>query len=281
MDGFTAPSNNQLIPGRTRYKAGTNVDLHFRELASEKAGCPIILLHGLYGSAANLQTIGKALTDRFRVILPDLRNHGRSAHDDDVSYPSMADDVLSLMDKLGCEQVDLLGHSMGGKVAMWLSLNHPERVNHLIVADIAPVTYPNRFSVINKAMQGLELHKITGRQDADEKLSELLSNASLRSYLLQNLVLNEDQWQWRINLSALVKGMRVIKEFPATSAEFAKPALFMRGELSSYINAENEADLLNYFPLAEIVTVPGAGHWLYAEQPEQFIAAVKQFLPLK
>lgn len=257
------------------------MDLHFRELASEKAGCPIILLHGLYGSAANLQTIGKALTDRFRVILPDLRNHGRSAHDDDVSYPSMADDVLSLMDKLGCEQVDLLGHSMGGKVAMWLSLNHPERVNHLIVADIAPVTYPNRFSVINKAMQGLELHKITGRQDADEKLSELLSNASLRSYLLQNLVLNEDQWQWRINLSALVKGMRVIKEFPATSAEFAKPALFMRGELSSYINAENEADLLNYFPLAEIVTVPGAGHWLYAEQPEQFIAAVKQFLPLK
>ncbi len=257
------------------------MDLHFRELASEKAGCPIILLHGLYGSAANLQTIGKALTDRFRVILPDLRNHGRSAHDDDVSYQSMAGDVLSLMDQLSCEQVDLLGHSMGGKVAMWLSLNHPERVNHLIVADIAPVTYPNRFSVINKAMQDIELHKITSRQDADEKLSELLSNASLRSYLLQNLVLNEGQWQWRINLSALVKGMKVIKGFPATSAEFAKPALFMRGELSNYINDENETDLLNYFPLAEIVTLPEAGHWLYAEQPEQFIAAVKQFLPLK
>lgn len=239
----------------------------------------MILLHGLFGSAANLQTIGKALTDRYRIILPDLRNHGRSPHDDDVSYQSMAADVLSLMDKHGCEQVNLLGHSMGGKVAMWLALNHPDRVNHLIVADIAPVTYPYRFSAIGKALAELDLENLGGRKDADRKLSEMLSNASLRNYLLQNLVLNEGHWQWRINLPALLNGMKVIKEFPETSAEFAKPVLFLRGELSDYITDDYEDDLLNYFPMAEIVTIPQAGHWLYAEQPEQFVAEVRRFLP--
>ena len=255
------------------------MELHFRELASESAGCPMLLLHGLFGSAANLQTIGKALTDHHRVILPDLRNHGRSPHDDDVSYPAMASDVLLLMDKHDCEQVNLLGHSMGGKVAMWLALNHPDRVNHLIVADIAPVTYPYRFSAIGKALESLDMKQIQSRKDADRKLSAMLSNESLRSYLLQNIVLNDGQWKWRINLPALLNGMKVIKGFPAISSEFAKPALFLRGEYSDYITDEYEADLLAYFPMAEIVTVANAGHWLYAEQPGQFVAEVRKFLP--
>ena len=257
------------------------MDLHFRELASEKPGCPIILLHGLFGSAANLQSIGKALTDHYRVILPDLRNHGRSPHDSDVSYAAMAGDVLSLVDSLGCEQFDLLGHSMGGKVAMWLALHYPERVNHLIVADIAPVKYPNRFVTIIDAMHSLDLDKLENRQQADEQMSERLSDASLRGYLLQNLVLVDGRWQWRINLAALAGNIDVIMDFPGNSFEFAKPALFLRGEFSDYISTENESDLLNYFPMAEIVTVEQAGHWLYAEKPEQFVAEIKQFLPVK
>lgn len=257
------------------------MDLHYREFSSETSGPPLILLHGLFGSAANLQTIGKSLMDHYRVILPDLRNHGRSPHDDDVSYQAMAEDLLILMDNRGYEQVDLLGHSMGGKVAMWLALNHAERVNHLVVADIAPVKYPNRFATIIKAMQGIELHTLTARQQADEKLAESLPEASLRGYLLQNLVLNDGRWQWRMNLPALAAGIDLIMDFPLTSNEFDKPVLFLRGGLSDYLAEDRENDLLSFFPMAEIVTLPETGHWLYAEQPEQFITEVKRFLPVK
>jgi len=251
------------------------VELNFRELSPDKTGCPIILLHGLFGSAANLQSIAKALADDYPVILPDLRNHGRSPHDADVSYQSMADDLLSLMDAHACEQVNILGHSMGGKVAMWLALNHPDRVNHLIIADIAPVQYPNRFKNIIQAMLSLDLSTLLSRQDADNKLAEMLESQSLRSYLLQNLVSLDGQWQWRMNLQALSDEINQLMDFPATSAEFDKPALFIGGGRSDYLADEYANDVLNYFPMAEFVTVAEAGHWLYAEQPQQFIQEVK------
>lgn len=257
------------------------MELNFRQLSPDKTGCPIILLHGLFGSAANLQSIAKALADDYPLILPDLRNHGRSPHDSDVSYQSMANDLLLLMDAHACEQVNILGHSMGGKVAMWLALNHPDRVNHLIIADIAPVKYPNRFKVIIQAMLSLDLSKLLSRQDADNKLADMLESQSLRSYLLQNLVSVDGQWQWRMNLQALSNGINQIMDFPATSAEFDKPTLFIGGERSDYLADEYANDVLNYFPMAEFVTVAEAGHWLYAEQPQQFIQEVKKFLPVK
>jgi len=251
--------------------------LFFRELSADSEKTPLVMMHGLFGSSSNLQPIGKSLSALRPVILTDLRNHGRSPHDKAISYQAMAEDIIELLDALQVGQVDLLGHSMGGKVAMWLALNYPERVNHLIVADIAPVRYINRFADIISAMLSLDLHKVKNREDADRKLSAYLASDSLRAYLLQNLLRTEDQWQWRINLPVLAKGIEVIMDFPAMSKEYPKPALFLKGEYSDYLTEDVDADLFAYFPLAEITTIKQAGHWLYAEQPEQFIAAVRDF----
>jgi esterase len=254
------------------------LDLNYRELASESPGRALMMLHGLFGSASNLQIVGRQIAKQRPVILPDLRNHGRSPHADDVSYQAMAEDILRLMDRRGCEHADLLGHSMGGKVAMWLALNYPDRVNHLIVADISPVTYPNRFQQIIKAMQTIDLGKLGNRQQADESLAQYLSDAALRGYLLQNLVHADDKWSWRINLGQLASNIECIMEFPETSAEFAKPVLFIKGERSDYISPVHEDTLYRLFPLAEIQTVQDAAHWVYAEQPQLFAQMVTGFL---
>ena len=255
-----------------------SLDLNYRELASESSKRPLMMLHGLFGSASNLQIVGRDIAKHRPVILPDLRNHGRSPHADDVSYQAMAEDVLRLLDRLGCEHADLLGHSMGGKVAMWLALNYPERVDHLIVADISPVTYPNRFQQILKAMQTVKLDSLGNRQQADDSLAQYLSDAALRGYLLQNLVHANGQWSWRINLDQLAGNIECIMEFPETSAEFAKPVLFIKGENSDYISEIHEDSLYRLFPMAEIETVKNAGHWVYAEQPEAFSERVCNFL---
>ena len=254
------------------------LDLIYRELASETSQRPLMMLHGLFGSASNLQIVGRQIAEHRPVILPDLRNHGRSPHADDVSYQAMAEDVLRLMDRLGYEHVDLLGHSMGGKVVMWLALNYPERVNHLIVADIAPVTYPNRFQQIIKAMQVVDLDRLGSRQQADDNLAEYISDTALRGYLLQNLVHANGQWSWRINLDQLGANIECIMGFPETSAEYAKPALFLKGENSDYISPDTEDAIYRLFPLAEIREVQSAGHWVYAEQPDVFTRIVCHFL---
>jgi len=268
---FTAPSEKYDWNAMT-------LDLNYRELASESSGRPLLMLHGLFGSASNLQIVGRQIAQHRPVILPDLRNHGRSPHADDISYQAMAEDVLQLMDKLGCDQADLLGHSMGGKVSMWFALKFPERVNHLIVADIAPVTYANRFQQIIKAMQTVDLDRLGNRQQADDNLAQYLSDAALRGYLLQNLVNTDGKWSWRINLDQLASNIECIMEFPETSAEFAKPVLFLKGENSDYISEASEEALYRLFPLAEISTIQNAGHWVYAEQPDAFTERVCNFL---
>lgn len=255
------------------------MDLNFRELAPDPSKKALVMLHGLFGSASNLQIAGRQIAKTRPVILPDLRNHGRSPHADTMSYQAMAGDILRLMDARGCEQADLLGHSMGGKVAMWLALNFPDRVNHLIVADIAPVTYPDRFSQIFSLMQSLELTELQQRQQADDHLAKQLRDVSLRGYLLQNLVHSNGQWKWRINLHQLASSIDKILGFPETSAEFPKPVLFLKGEFSDYISVATESVVYRLFPMAELHTVTDAGHWLYAEQPQQFVKKVQDFLP--
>lgn len=255
------------------------MDLNYRTIATDNPGCPLILMHGLFGSASNLQIVARRLSEDMPVVLPDLRNHGRSPHDADVSYATMGQDILRLMDKLQCQQSNLLGHSMGGKVAMWLALNYPDRINHLIIADISPVRYPNRFGVIFNAMQTLQLETLASRKQADEHLAEQGIASTIRSYLLQNLVHQNGVWRWRINLQGLFDGISTILDFPKTSAEFAKPVLFLRGEKSDYVAPEYEAAVYQYFPMAEISVIEGVGHWLYAEKPEEFSSQVKAFLP--
>ncbi len=255
------------------------MDLYYRELNPDSSKPALILLHGLFGSSVNLSQIGKHFSRYRKVIIPDLRNHGRSPHDDEVGYQAMSEDILSMLDKNQCQQVDIMGHSMGGKVAMWLALNNPDRVNHLVIADIAPVTYPNRFQTIIEAMKALQLSSLDDRRDADLHLQQYLENASLRAYLLQNLLKSDGQWRWRINLQALSASIENIMLFPHSSAEFEKPVLFLKGGMSDYISDNYESTLLNFFPLAQIDVIEETGHWLYAEKPDAFIEAMENFLP--
>ncbi len=235
------------------------------------------MMHGLFGSSSNLLAMAKQLAHQRTVILPDLRNHGRSPHSEDVSYQSMAGDILELLDDCGYDTVDLLGHSMGGKVAMWLALHHPELVNHLIVADISPVNYTNRFADLLDHLCQLDMAALASRKDADQQLAKFIEEQSLRDYLLQNLIYRQGQWQWRMNLQALAQGIHQIVAFPETSAEYAKPVLFLKGEHSAYLADKYQAALYRLFPMAEIMQIQDAGHWLYAEQPQRFMAAIKTF----
>ncbi|MGD2119197.1 MAG: alpha/beta fold hydrolase [Chromatiales bacterium] len=253
--------------------------LYYRELSPDSSGEPLLMLHGLLGSSANWQTVARAFTDRYPVILPDLRNHGRSPHADSCSYADMTQDVLHLMDELGLARVNLVGHSMGGKLAMWLALQHPERVEKLLVADIAPVHYHSqRFDHIFRAMSQIDMHGLESRQQADDQMAQSIPEAPVRAYLLQNLLRKDNNWHWRINLPALQAGMDQISGFPETEEFFSGKTLFLKGEHSDYIQPDYTDVMHRLFPQMSLAVIYGAGHWLYAEQPQQFIEQLQRLL---
>lgn len=254
------------------------VALHYREYG--KAGGPVVmLLHGLFGNAGNWQGVVKYLQDDYRLILPDLRNHGRSPHATVMDYPSLAADLLALMDSLQLESATLIGHSMGGKSAMWLALNHPERVERLVVADIAPVSYPRRFEQIFQGLSEVPLEGLAGREAADLSLSRRVSERAVRQYLLQNLVKGPDGWHWRFNLPVLKDAVMQLAGFPlADDLSFAGEVLFLYGERSDYVLPEYRDRIVSLFPHARLRMLNGAGHWLYAEQPEAFSRTARAFL---
>ena len=214
-----------------------------------------------------------------RTVLPDLRNHGRSPHAPVMDYPSLAADLLSLMDRLRIESAMLVGHSMGGKSAMWLALEYPERVDRLVVADIAPVSYPSRFEAIFQGLSEVPLEGLADRAAADLALSRRVPSRAVRQYLLQNLVKGTEGWSWRFNLPVLSTSAQRLAGFPATDAlGFAGEVLFLYGERSDYVLPAYRESIDALFPHARLRMLNGAGHWLYAEQPEAFSRAVSAFL---
>jgi pimeloyl-ACP methyl ester carboxylesterase len=243
------------------------------------AGPPVLLLHGLFGSSGNLRGLAQALSARYRVIAADLRNHGRSPHADSMSYAEMAGDLLELLDRLEIARATLIGHSMGGKVAMALSLAEPERVTALAALDIAPTAYARRYDNLIAALQALELAGLISRQDADRRLRVGIPNHALRLFLLQNLVRDGGRFHWRLNLDGLARNMDRLQGFPEfeTSA-FSGPALFLRGGTSGYVTDENHPVIRARFPNAVIDTVPDAGHWLHVERPADVNARLLEFL---
>ncbi len=260
------------------YPTGLSVKLHYREYGNPITGKPaLVLLHGLFGSAINWHTIAKQLADEHHVVVPDLRNHGQSPHDDDVSYPSMAGDVLELLDELRIEQACLVGHSMGAKVAMCLALEHGERVAGLVSVDMAPVRYPDHFSEIFAALESLPLSDIEDRRQADELLADSLESPMLRGYLLQNLEKKDGRWRWRMNLPALSAGRQTLFDFPECGTQYLGPALFIYGGNSDYVKPEYSPAIHQYFPYARERAIAGAGHWVYAEQPDTFIDVLTGF----
>lgn len=242
----------------------------------------LILLHGLFGSAVNWSGVARSLSDREHLLVPDLRNHGKSPHHGQMNYPAMAGDLLELLDEHGFDTVRLVGHSMGGKLAMWFALENPSLVAGLSVVDIAPVNYSHRFDRILEALQGLDLARLIDRQQAHTELAAVLPEPALRHYLLQNLVKVDRKWRWRLNLPGLAVAMDDILDFPvpAGAQAYPGPALFIHGSDSDYVQAKHHQRIRQLFPLARMRQVPGAGHWVYAEQPQAFLSALGPFLAL-
>ena len=254
------------------------IDLYYRELG-DSAAEPLILLHGLFGSSANWMGIARRLESDWRIIIPDLRNHGRSAHAASMSYQQMAGDLVALMDRLEMSCAHLIGHSMGGKLAMTLALNQGDRVDKLVVADVAPVSYTHSFDSILNGLQSLRLDLLTSRQQADQLLADSVDSHATRQYLLQNLLKQSAAWVWRFNLPVLASEITTIAGFPDQSGNsFPGDVLFIYGGNSSYVKAEYQPAIREAFPFARLRMLAGAGHWVYAEQPEQFTQAVTNFL---
>jgi pimeloyl-ACP methyl ester carboxylesterase len=250
------------------------MQLHYQTLG---LGQPLILLHGLFGSADNWGTIAKHFSQTHQVISVDLRNHGRSPHTDSQNYTDMAGDLIELCDSLNLDTIHLLGHSLGGKVAMQFATQYPEHVDQLIVVDIAMRTYPDAQTYLIDAMMAVDLSTVRSRSEVDQILSTTIENAKVRQFLLMNLVKTEDYLQWRINLPALKANYPAIRQAVCESAKYDKPCLFIRGERSDYVRDDDVEQIKAHFTKAQFASLP-TGHWVHAEQPQAFIEVVAQFL---
>jgi pimeloyl-ACP methyl ester carboxylesterase len=240
---------------------------------------PLLIVHGLFGSARNWGAIAKRMSDRGRVIVPDMRNHGESPWMESHRYPDLAADLADLIVAQG-GPVDVVGHSMGGKAAMMLALVRPDLVRRLVVADIAPVEYGHTQRPLIDAMRGLDLGGASTRSEADRRLSGQVTDAGVRAFLLQSLDLKAVPPRWRLNLDVLWDEMAHITGWPGAGqgAQFDGPALFLSGGDSEYVLPEHRAPIRAAFPKARFARIPGAGHWLHAEKPREFEAALRAYL---
>jgi len=249
-------------------------------------GPPLILLHGLFGSLENLGGISRRLQDQWQIHALDQRNHGGSPHTDTMDYPTMADDVLAYMDTQGLEKASILGHSMGGKTAMQVALQAPERIERIIVADIAPVTYQPRHDAVLEGLTSVDLASIRSRQDADRVLANSVEEPGVRQFLLKNLVrVAEDErdqhpgpYRWRLNLPVIEQCYPRLAHAPEGDGPFEGPVLFIKGADSAYIQEKHREEIRQRFPEADLRIITGTGHWLHAEKPDSFAALCRRFL---
>ncbi|HEX2394421.1 MAG TPA: alpha/beta fold hydrolase [Bacteroidales bacterium] len=266
------------------------MELFYRKSGSGK---PIIILHGLYGSGDNWYSIAREISGTNTVYLVDQRNHGNSPHNPVHDYKSLSDDLNEFMHAHHIDKSILIGHSMGGKTALAFGLIHPEMVEKMIVVDISPLGYSEDSESpeshlhrhIITSLQAIDIHNINNRGEADRQLTASISSPMIRQFLLKSLKRKHDgKFEWALNLKALAGNMTaifdgVIREDitdPRSIPEF--PLLFIKGEKSGYMRENDLKAIVHYFPHARIITIPNAGHWVHAEQPEAFIAEVKQFI---
>lgn len=235
----------------------------------DPSSAPLLIVHGLFGSGRNWSVIAKRLSDTYHVTAPDLRNHGQSPWFDTHSYIDLAEDIAPLAGG------DVVGHSMGGKAAMMLALTHPDRVRRLVVADIAPVTYSHTQVHNIHAMKAVDLSAITRRSEAGPLLDV---EDDVRPFLLQSVDIESKRW--RLNLDVLEDEMSKILSFPEITGAFEGPTLFLSGANSDYVRPEYRARIKELFPAAKFAKIPDAGHWLHADRPRAFEAAVRAFLPV-
>lgn len=244
--------------------------------ATEKT--PLLIVHGLFGSARNWGVIAKRMSHDRQVIAVDMRNHGTSFRADSMSYTDLADDLAEVLHAYGApDGTHVLGHSMGGKATMMLALTHPELVKSLIVADISPVAYEHTNKPLIDAMQALDLSKVEKRSDADALLAADVFDAGVRAFLLQSLVVKDKKWL--LNLQVLEDEMPKIVGWPdGITSVFDKDTFFLSGAESSYVSRDHRAATKALFPKAKFASLPDTGHWLHAEKPREFEAALTAWL---
>jgi len=254
------------------------MQLYYKEFGS---GPPLIILHGLFGMLDNYMSIASSLASDFRVFIVDQRNHGRSGHSSIFSYEAMSDDLLQFMEARNLTRAHILGHSMGGKTAMQFAFDHPEKLIRLVVADMTPAERPvnSRHQQLIEVMLSIDLSRFSDRVELARLLEEKIPSYRLRQFILKNLYLkSKDQLGWRLNLPAIYENLNEMFRGVNHVGQLANPTLFLKGELSDYIQDSDIAVIRKLFKEVEITTVPGASHWLHADNPAFFTESVRQFL---
>lgn len=251
------------------------MNLFYRKRGS---GLPLVMLHGLFGSADNLGGLARAMENDHEMILVDHRNHGRSPHMPTHSYPDMAKDIFSLMDQEGLDRAHVFGHSMGGKVAMQMALMAPERIERLVIGDISPVSYGRHHDRILEGMEAVATAAPQNRAGAEKILSAFESDDAVLSFLLTNWRRSDDGiWRWRLNIDTIRDDYAAIAAGLDGQA-VDTPVMFLRGGNSDYVSAEHRNAILQLFPNATVRTVEGAGHWLHAEKPDLVARLITRFI---
>ncbi len=255
------------------------VELNYDQFG-DRASPPLIILHGFFASSRNWRQIARLLADKYCVYVLDLRNHGSSPHHPIMDYPVMAADLRGFLDEHDLAKVSVLGHSMGGKVAMWLALNNPDRLSALIIADIAPVRYTHHFQSIIDALKAVPLDKMQNRKQVEDFLVDSIPELSFRQFHTQNLQTINGRLQWKINLDYFADNALTIPSFPNINAlkPYQDRALFVTGADSNYVLPDHEQAVKALFPWAKIRTVSQAGHWLHVQQPQLFLNVVENYL---
>jgi len=266
------------------------MELFYRKLGE---GPPLVIVHGLYGASDNWLSVGKALSDKYTVYLIDQRNHGQSPHSDIHDYQSMLNDLVEFMDRHTLSRAIFIGHSMGGKSVMFLAEAYPERIDALIVIDVAPTPYdsdkhPSQALTHKKIMEGMmsvDFKRVNSREDVEHQLAKSIDSSRIRSFLLKNVSRsNEMGYHWKLNISTLRKSLPAVLEgldadkYSGGEEITGFPVLFIRGEKSDYISDDNVQVIQQIFPVARITTIPGAGHWLHVEQPNLLVKTIRYFL---
>jgi pimeloyl-ACP methyl ester carboxylesterase len=251
------------------------MQLHFKQLGH---GEPLVLLHGLFGSGDNWFGVAPKLAEKFHVFAPDLRNHGHSPHHPEMDYPLMAADVERFFTAQKIASAHVIGHSMGGKVAMQFALDFPARVKKLVVVDMAPRAYALVHDKIFAALLALDLAAFQTRQQIEEALAPEIPSLNLRRFLLKNLGRDDHgNFVWKMNLRGVAENYSRLGEVLSLQKRFEKPTLFIRGGQSDYIRAGDELEIKRCFPMAEIQTIAAANHWVHADAPEEFLRLVLGF----
>jgi esterase len=243
------------------------------------AGQPLVILHGLFGISDNWSTLARQLGERYEVYAPDLRNHGQSPHSEEFTYAAMSADLEELLDDAGLGEVALVGHSMGGKVAMEFAALHPQWVSRLVVADIAPKYYPPHHGQILEALFSFDPEQIKTRREAEEQMALKIPDFAVRQFLLKNLYwAAPEKLGWRMNLEGIARNIENVGAALSTDKRIDVPALFIRGSLSNYIMDKDWPLIQEQFPGSRLVTLEGAGHWVHAERPADFMKVLTEFL---